>query len=216
MLMTFILTGRRLGAIGINEVQSFSQQFSLPTVSGEAVERRYFLCKGRQASEIYEDVPGGPAESNNVTSTPVRFEYRVPDLQVQSVTPPVEVESDTAFDLAWTTKNFGNKTTGAMNEHVYFSTDAIVNANDLQIGSFALMSIGSKRIRRSDPICTDPDKRHYCDRELLRLCQNRRRWSGGRRRKRKQQCHFSPDPCPPFAQVRFAGDQHLGRQFRVL
>ena len=91
------ITFRRLGAIGINETQSFSQQFSLPTVPAKPSSDGLFYVKVDQANEIYEDVPGGPAEINNVTSTPVRFEYRVPDLQVTSVTPPTEVESDTEF-----------------------------------------------------------------------------------------------------------------------
>ncbi|HQX55000.1 MAG TPA: CARDB domain-containing protein [Pyrinomonadaceae bacterium] len=132
------LTYRRLGAIGINETQSFSQQFILPTVPARSSGDGKFYVKVDTANEIYEDFPTGPAELNNTTWIPVRYEYRVADLQVVSVTPPAEVESDTVFALNWTTQNTGSKTAQSMAERVYFSTDNVVSGNDVLLDTFTL------------------------------------------------------------------------------
>ncbi|MGB5014699.1 MAG: CARDB domain-containing protein, partial [Pyrinomonadaceae bacterium] len=122
----------------IDGVSSYSQQFSIPTVPVRPSSDALIYFKIDEGNVVFEGNTNEPAELNNTPTQPFRFEYRVPDLQVQSVSPPVEVESDTAFDIAWTTKNFGNKAAAAMNERVYFSTDAIVNGNDIEIGSFPL------------------------------------------------------------------------------
>ncbi|MBK9164604.1 MAG: hypothetical protein IPM21_11990 [Acidobacteria bacterium] len=89
------------------------------------------------ANQVFEDNPGGPAETNNTTSVPTRFEYRVPDLQVQSVTPPTEVDSDTQFALQWTTINTGLRASNPMWERVFFSTDNQVGG-DVLLGEFLL------------------------------------------------------------------------------
>lgn len=122
----------------IGQSASYSQQFSLPTVPARSSSDGLFYVKVDAANQVFEDVSGGPAETNNTGTRSVRYEYRVPDLQVQVVTPPAEVDSDVSFDLAWTTRNAGNKAAGPMNERVYFSPDSIVNGNDTEIGSFAL------------------------------------------------------------------------------
>lgn len=132
------LTYRGASVFAVGEVQSFSQQFDISTLPVRSSSDGLFYVRVDPTNLVYEDDPGGPAEVNNVSSIASRFEYRVPDVRVASVTPPVEVESDTQFDLAWTTKNFGNRTSPAMNERVYFSTDNVVSGNDPQIGDFYL------------------------------------------------------------------------------
>ncbi|MFH4284894.1 hypothetical protein WAJ30_21110, partial [Acinetobacter baumannii] len=84
-----------------------------------------------------EGSSGEPGETNNITTLPVRFEYRVPDLQVTAVNPPAEVDSDTNFALQWTTTNAGLRSAGPMNERVYFSTDNQVGG-DVLLGTFPL------------------------------------------------------------------------------
>ncbi|MBP7375943.1 MAG: PD40 domain-containing protein [Pyrinomonadaceae bacterium] len=132
------ITFRTSPILPIDGVSSYSQQFSIPTVPVRPSSDALIYFKIDEGNVVFEGNTNEPAELNNAPTQPFRFEYRVPDLQVQSVSPPVEVESDTAFDIAWTTKNFGNKAAAAMNERVYFSTDAIVNGNDIEIGSFPL------------------------------------------------------------------------------
>ena len=133
-----LVTQRAESAFGINQSNSYSQQFIFPTLPVRPSSDSFVYVKVDVANQVFEDNPGGPAETNNTTTRAARFEYRVPDLQVLTVTPPSEVESDTEFALAWTSTNAGNKNAGAFNERVFFSTDNIVNANDVQIGSFAL------------------------------------------------------------------------------
>lgn len=132
------VTYRVSPALAINGVSSFSQQLSIPTLPVRPSSDALLYIRVDEGNVVFEGETAEPAEQNNTPTQAFRFEYRVPDIQVQSVTPPIEVESDTAFDLAWTTKNFGLRTAGAMNERVYFSTDQIVNGNDVEIGSFAL------------------------------------------------------------------------------
>jgi subtilase family serine protease len=132
------ITFRTSPALGINESGSYTQQFSVGTLPLRPSSDALIYVKVDTGNQVFEGEPGSIPETNNTTTHAVRFEYRVPDLQVPAVSTPVEVESDTPFDVSWTTKNFGLKTAAAMNERVYFSTDAIVNANDVEIGSFAL------------------------------------------------------------------------------
>lgn len=96
----------------------------------------FFYVKADVNNNVYEGDSNSQAENNNTVFKPVRFEYRVPDLQVQTVAPPADVETDTPFALSWVTRNAGNKRAEAFNERVYFSRDnQIGNADDLEIGS---------------------------------------------------------------------------------
>lgn len=132
------ITFRASPALGINETGSYSQQVSIPTLPVRPSSDALIYIRVDEGNVVFEGDPGSIAETNNTPTKAVRFEYRVPDLQVQSVTPPAEVDSDTSFSMNWTTINAGNKTAGAMNERVYFSTDNQVNGNDVEIGSFPL------------------------------------------------------------------------------
>jgi Tol biopolymer transport system component/subtilase family serine protease len=132
------VTMRVSPALAVNETGSYSQQFIIQTLPVRPSSDALVYVKVDTFNQIFEGDPGSIPETNNTTTQAVRFEYRVPDLQVQSVTPPAEVDSDTPFALNWTTVNAGNKTAGAMNERVYFSTDNQVNGNDVEIGSFPL------------------------------------------------------------------------------
>lgn len=115
--------------------QSFVQQYTVPTLPVRDSSDALIYVVVDAAGQVFEDDPGGPAEMNNTASVPVRFEYRVPDLQVASVSPPAEVDSDTQFAIEWTTTNAGLRSSGPMYERVYFSTDNQVGG-DVQIGEF--------------------------------------------------------------------------------
>lgn len=86
---------------------------------------------------IYEGANTDAGETNNTTFRATKFNYRVADLQVQSVGAPTEAETETPFALNWTTRNAGNKNAAAFNERVYFSPDNQIG-DDLEIGSFPL------------------------------------------------------------------------------
>ncbi|QYO65309.1 CARDB domain-containing protein [Leptolyngbya sp. 7M] len=129
------ITQRNTAAMAAGQTQSFSQQYTVPTLPVRASSDALIYVVVDTAGQVFEDDPGGPAETNNTTSIQTRFEYRVPDLQVQSVTPPAEVDSDTSFPIEWTTTNAGLRASGPMWERVFFSTDAQVG-NDVQLGEF--------------------------------------------------------------------------------
>lgn len=133
-----LMTQRFDPIMGVGEVRSYSQQYFFSTTPVRPSGDGMFYVRVDSTSQVFEDVAGGPAETNNVTSLASRWEYRVPDIQVASVTPPTEVESDTSFAVSWTTQNAGNKTASAMTEAVYFSTDNVVSGNDTLLGYFTL------------------------------------------------------------------------------
>lgn len=133
-----LMTQRFDPIMAIGEVRSYSQQYFFNTLPVRPSSDGMFFVKIDAANQVYEDAPGGAAETNNVTTFASRFEYRVPDLQVAVVSPPAEVESDTEFALNWTTQNAGNKLSPGVMDLVYFSTDNIVSGNDTLIGTFPL------------------------------------------------------------------------------
>ncbi len=133
-----LMTQRYDPIMGVGEVRSYSQQYFFNTTPVRPSSDGLFYVRVDSGNQVFEDVAGGPAETNNVTSFASRWEYRVPDVQVASVTPPTEVESDTSFAVSWTTQNAGNKTASAMTEAVYFSTDNVVSGNDTLLGYFTL------------------------------------------------------------------------------
>jgi subtilase family serine protease len=90
---------------------------------------------------VYE--PG--AENNNVSvAQPIKLFPRDTDLQVTSVTAPVSATEGVAFNVSWTVKNFGTVATNAAfwYDEVYVSTDNVLSANDVRLGS----------VRRSNPL----------------------------------------------------------------
>lgn len=132
-----LITQRVSPAFAVGQSQSFSQQYTVPTLPVRDSSDALIYVVVDPANQVFEDNPGGPAEANNTTSAPTRFEYRVPDLQVQSVTPPAEVDSDTQFALQWTTTNAGLRASNPMWERVFFSTDNQVGG-DVLLGEFLL------------------------------------------------------------------------------
>ena len=80
---------------------------------------------------------GAAGEANNIVSQAVPFFYRVPDLQVASVTPPAEVTSQTPFTIQWTDTNAGARAAGTFTDRVFFSLDNQVGG-DTQIGTSSL------------------------------------------------------------------------------
>lgn len=132
-----LITQRFSPAFAVGQVQSFSQQYTVPTLPVRDSSDALIYVVVDPANQVFEDNPGGPAETNNTTSVMTRFEYRVPDLQVQNVTPPTEVDSDTQFALQWTTTNAGLRSSNPMWERVFFSTDNQVGG-DVLLGEFLL------------------------------------------------------------------------------
>ncbi|MCV4690612.1 hypothetical protein OFC38_31155, partial [Escherichia coli] len=84
---------------------SFSQQFFVQTLPVRPSSDALIYIRVDTSNQVDEGSSGEPGETNNITTLPVRFEYRVPDLQVTAVNPPAEVDSDTNFALQWTTTN---------------------------------------------------------------------------------------------------------------
>ena len=133
-----LITQRFDPVMAIGEVRSYSQQYFFNTLPARPSGDGMFYVKVDAANQVYEDAPGGAAESNNLSTFASRFEYRVPDLQVTTVVPPAEVESDIEFALSWTTQNAGNKASPGVTDLVYFSTDSVVSGNDILLGAFTL------------------------------------------------------------------------------
>lgn len=134
-----LVTQRVSPAFAAGESQSFAQNYVVPTVPSRPSSNALVYVRVNFGGTVFEDNPGGPAETNNTTSTPARFEYRVPDLQVTSALTLAEVDSDTAFAIVWTTTNAGLRSADAMNERVYFSTDNQVGGDTL-LGTFVYNS----------------------------------------------------------------------------
>ena len=124
--------------LGIGENHDNTVSVYIQTLPVRPSSDAFIYVKVDAVNAIYESENNQPAEQNNTTFRPVRFEYRVPDLQVQSITPPAEVETDTEFALQWTTRNNGNKNAGAFQDVVFFSTDNQEGGNDPVIGTFPL------------------------------------------------------------------------------
>lgn len=85
------------------------------------------------------------AENNNLSvAQPIKLFPRDTDLQVTSVTAPVSAIEGVAFNVSWTVKNFGTAATNAAfwYDEVYVSTDNVLSANDVRLGS----------VRRSNPL----------------------------------------------------------------
>jgi subtilase family serine protease/N-acetylneuraminic acid mutarotase len=61
----------------------------------------------------------------------------LPDLQVADFPLPLEVLTETPFDLRWTVKNAGDKTaSGPWTDKIYISTDSNLSGNDTLVGSY--------------------------------------------------------------------------------
>lgn len=131
------ITYRSSGPLTQGQANSYSQQFTVTTLPVRPSSDALIYIKVDPMNQVDEGSPGEPSETNNVTTFPVRFEYRVPDLQISSVNPPSEVDSDTSFAIQWNTMNSGNRATVPMNESVYFSTDNQVGG-DVLLGTFPL------------------------------------------------------------------------------
>ena len=123
-------------ALGANESIDYSFDFRLATLPARPSSDSLFYIKVDTTNLIFESESNQPAEQNNTASKTVRFEYRVPDLNVQTAAAPLEVETDAEFAVNWTTTNTGAKNTVGFNERVYFSADNQIG-NDTEIGSFA-------------------------------------------------------------------------------
>ena len=117
--------------------QSFPQSatVSIPSVPVRPDGPGLFYVTVDVNDTVNEGLSG---ETNNTTSQPTTFQYRVPELQVTASSVASEVETDTPFALSWTTANTGNKATGNFDEQVYFSTDNQVGSDTL-LGTFPLM-----------------------------------------------------------------------------
>lgn len=122
-------------ALAAGQSINYSREYTIQTLPARASANAVAYVKVDTNNQVYESEPDQPAEQNNTASQAFRFEYRVPDLTVQTVSPPPEVETDTVFPLGWTTVNAGNKTAQAFTEQVYFSPDSVVGG-DLLLGTF--------------------------------------------------------------------------------
>lgn len=131
------ITFRGSGPLAPGQSASFSQQFFVQTLPVRPSSDALIYIRVDTSNQVDEGSSGEPGETNNITTLPVRFEYRVPDLQVTALNPPAEVDSDTNFALQWTTTNAGLRSAGPMNERVYFSTDNQVGG-DVLLGTFPL------------------------------------------------------------------------------
>ncbi|MBP6003474.1 MAG: carboxypeptidase regulatory-like domain-containing protein [Pyrinomonadaceae bacterium] len=120
-----------------NATQNHSTSFNISTVPARADGLGYFYVKVDFVNAVYEGLPAGTGENNNTLTANTPFEYRVADLQVTSTGTPPEVETETAFAMAWTSSNLGNKAAGTFSEQVYFSADNQVGS-DVLLGTFLL------------------------------------------------------------------------------
>lgn len=123
--------------IGVDETHTETISYTIPGLPVRPSSDSLVYVDIDPYDEMYEGEDNEPAEMNNRTTQAVRFEYRVPDLQVQSVTPPAEAETDTPFSLNWTIRNAGTRSAGNFTDKVYFSTDNQIG-DDVEIGSFVL------------------------------------------------------------------------------
>lgn len=132
------LGGLGTSPLGVGEEEQHSINGYLSTLPVRPSADAFIYVKVDNLNNIYEGEPNETSEQNNRAFRPVRFEYRVPDLQVQSITPPAEAETDTEFALQWTTRNDDNKDTGYFNDVIFFSRDNTPSGDDVVIGNFQL------------------------------------------------------------------------------
>ncbi|HQY68331.1 MAG TPA: CARDB domain-containing protein [Pyrinomonadaceae bacterium] len=124
-------------ALAVGDAHTTFYSMHFPTLPERPSSDSFFYLEVDYFGQIYEGTPTQIGETNNHIAQPVRFEYRVPDLQVQSITPPFEAETDTPYPLQWTTQNTGNRAAGAFYERIYFSKDMVIGG-DTEIGWFWL------------------------------------------------------------------------------
>lgn len=130
------LNGRIAPALAVNATHNDSITATIPGLPIRPSSDSLVYIKVDGNNQIYEGEANETGETNNTTTKAARFEYRIPDLQVQSVTAP-NAETDTPFALSWTIRNAGNRRAGNFTDKVYFSLDNQIG-NDVEIGSFAL------------------------------------------------------------------------------
>jgi Ca2+-binding RTX toxin-like protein/protocatechuate 3,4-dioxygenase beta subunit len=84
------------------------------------------------ANKIYES-----NEGNNFASAPLLVTRQTPDLQVTGLNLPTTGQSGQPVNLSWTVQNLGAARTNSdfWSDAVYLSKDAIVSADDIQLGT---------------------------------------------------------------------------------
>ncbi|MBK9766716.1 MAG: hypothetical protein IPP63_06690 [Chloracidobacterium sp.] len=131
------LANINLNSLAAGATSAQSRSVTIPTVPSRPNGTIYIFVKADTDNTIIEGSQITPEEINNTSSQTTQFEYRVPDLQVTSTSTAVEVDTDAAFPMTWTTTNTGNKAAGTFSESVYFSPDNQVGS-DLLLGTFPL------------------------------------------------------------------------------
>lgn len=134
------LASRQVNGLAAGATASHSATLNIPTVPARTSGPAIIYAVADVHDNVFEGQPTGAGEQNNTASIGTQFSYQVSDLQVTSSSVPVEVESDTAFAVEWTTANTGNRNAGSFSERVFFSVDQVVNANDVSLGTFAYPS----------------------------------------------------------------------------
>lgn len=71
------------------------------------------------------------------TSSSISVNSPKPDLEIATVNIPAEVQTDSAFNVSWTTKNIGTATTNSSwREKLYLSEDNQIGTGDILLGEF--------------------------------------------------------------------------------
>ncbi|MGB7201051.1 MAG: CARDB domain-containing protein [Pyrinomonadaceae bacterium] len=121
-------------AVGATSNQNVS--VNIPTVPVRPSGLSFFYVKVDSGNTVGEGLATGNGETNNNNFQPTTFDYRVADMQVTATSIPPSVDTGIAFQISWTTTNAGTRAAGAFSESVYFSTDNIINANDVLLGGW--------------------------------------------------------------------------------
>jgi subtilisin family serine protease len=127
------LTTASIGGIAVSG--SVSGEIAV-TIPANAAVGAYYVIAEADATDSIEEV----RENNNTASASVKLGG---DLIVTSLTIPTAVGAGIAFQASDTTKNDGGVGVGATVTTYYLSTDAVLSANDPQIGSRAVGALAS-------------------------------------------------------------------------
>jgi subtilase family serine protease len=128
-----LLQGRSVPALAGGASSSATTTVTIPASTADGA---YFLI-------AKADGPGAVAESNETNNTRTVLLRIGPDLAVTAATAPARVAAGSSIDVTETTQNIGTGSASASTTGFYLSTNALLDASDVRIGSRTVPALGA-------------------------------------------------------------------------
>ncbi|MCB9854669.1 MAG: hypothetical protein H6818_03200 [Phycisphaerales bacterium] len=108
----------------------------------------FIIVRTDDGNDVFE---AGTGEANNLSISPFIVTGDASDLSIVSISSPDAVQSGQSVHVAWTVTNAGTLTTNAVAwvDHVYLSTDQLIDSGDLILGARTHSQLGGLPVGES-------------------------------------------------------------------